>query len=161
MTGRRATSGQPDGDEHQRFARHLQDLAAVAAEDEVELVAEVLRDPDATMAQSAVVRHVDRRAAQLLSDPRFASWERDLAAVIGEREFLKRRLREWALLRSVTLGEPWTAEELTTASDWLQRKATEMVSASDALILLAREGRTRRVRAAATVRMRRGGRQAG
>ncbi|TPQ17799.1 hypothetical protein [Streptomyces sporangiiformans] len=161
MTGRRVTNGQPDGDEHQRFARYLQDLAAVAAEDEVELVAEVLRDPDATMAQSAVVRHVDRRAAQLLSDPQFASWERDLATVIGEREFLKRRLREWALLRSVTLGEPWTAEELTTASDWLQRKATDMVTASDALILLAREGRTRRVRAAATVRIRQGDQHAG
>ncbi|TLS45395.1 hypothetical protein FE633_15130 [Streptomyces montanus] len=161
MTGRRAASGQSDGDEHQRFTRYLQDLAAVAAEDEGSLVAEVLRDPDATMAQSAVVRHVDRRAAQLLSDPQFANWERDLAAVIGEREFLQRRLRAWALLRSVALGEPWTAEEITTASDWLQRKATEIVTSPDALALLAREGRTRRVRAAAAARMRRGDQHAG
>jgi hypothetical protein len=55
--------------EHQRYAHYLQALDAVSEAEEAELVAAVLRDQDEAMAQGAVVHHLDRRAAQLLTEP--------------------------------------------------------------------------------------------
>ncbi|GGS75698.1 hypothetical protein GCM10010222_15970 [Streptomyces tanashiensis] len=142
--------------EHRRFARHLQALEAVAEESEAELVAAVLRDEDAAMANSAVLRHLDRRAAGLLAGPRFTAWAQALAEVMTQREFLTLRLREWTLLHTIALGGPWDAESLTGASDWLQRKvtSTEAVTSVEALRVLTTQGRTRRVRHAASVRLR-------
>jgi hypothetical protein len=151
------TDGPPGPDEHQRFAHHLQDLATVGEADEPDLVAAVLRDPDQAMAQAAVVRHLDNRAAHLLPlpDHRFEDWAHAMANQISELDFLTRRLHEWTLLRSITMGERWAAEEVTTASDWFQRKAVETVTSSVVLTLLASAGRTRRVRAAASRRLHR------
>jgi hypothetical protein len=152
MTGHHADE---EPAEHRRFARYLQALDAVAEADEAELVAGVLRDQDATMADSAVGRHLDRRAADLLTDPRFTAWAQTLTEVIADRDFLARRLHEWTLLRTIALGKPWTDEELTSASDWFQRTATtQIVTSPEALRLLAERGRTRRVRHAATRQLR-------
>jgi hypothetical protein len=141
--------------EHARLARYLEALEDVAEADELDLVAAVLRDENATMADSAVARHLDRRAADLLTDPRFTAWAHTLSEVIAGRDFLARRLREWTLLRSVALDKPWTAEELIGASDWFQRVATaRIVTSPEALRLLAGRGRTRRVRNAANSRLR-------
>ncbi|MFC5264225.1 hypothetical protein ACFPJ1_19115 [Kribbella qitaiheensis] len=139
--------------EHLRFGRYLQELADVLPEDEAGLVRTVLRDPDKTMAQSAVVRHLDRRAAQLLSDAAFPGWSDALSTVIVDREFLVHRLREWTLLRSIAINDSWSAEDLLAASDWFQRTAAQVLTSSAALHLLADEGRTRRVRAAARRRL--------
>ncbi|MCZ4099691.1 hypothetical protein C8250_002465 [Streptomyces sp. So13.3] len=143
--------------EHQRFARYLQALEAVAEPDEAGLVATVLRDEDATTADSAVGRHLDRRAADLLPDPRFTAWAQTLTEVIADRDFLACRLREWTLLRTIALGRPWAAEDLTRASDWCQRMAatTQIAPSSKALSLLAEHGRTRRVRNAAKLQLQR------
>jgi hypothetical protein len=141
-------------DEHQRFARYLHELAVAGDEDEADLVTRILRDPDTTMAQSAIVRHVDRRAAQLLTDDGFTAWCRAMAEISAEREFLVRRLHEWTLLRSITAGEPWGSEEVTAGSDWFQRKAVETLPSPAVLRLLAEAGRTRRVRADASRRLR-------
>lgn len=131
--------------EQRRFARYLQTLETVAEEDESDLVAAVLRDEDTTMADSAVGRHLDRRAADLLTDPEFVSWARTVTAVITDRDFLTRRLCEWTLIRTIVLGKPWAAEELTTASDWFQRMAATMqiVTSPEALRLLIERGHTR------------------
>ncbi|MET7695785.1 hypothetical protein ABZT06_49375 [Streptomyces sp. NPDC005483] len=115
-------------DEHQRFTRYLHELAVVRDEDEADLVTRILRDPDTTMAQSAIVRHLDRRAALLLADEGFTAWARSMAEITAKREFLTRRLRDWTLLRSITAGEPWSSEEVTNGSDWFQRKAVETLS---------------------------------
>lgn len=141
--------------EHRRFARYLQALETVAETAEADLVAAVLRDSDATMADSAVGRHLDRRAAQLLTNQVFTAWAQTMAEVIAERDFLTRRLREWSLLRSIVLGEPWATEDLTGATDWFQCTATttQIATAPDALRLLAEHGRTRRVRNAASRRL--------
>lgn len=56
-------------DEHVRFAAYLDKLGHVADPDEVDRVGSVLTDPDQTMAQSAVLRHLDRRAAGLYPGP--------------------------------------------------------------------------------------------
>lgn len=138
--------------EHRRYAAYLKALESVAEADEVALIAAVLRDEDPMMAESAVGLHLDRRAADLLAQPRFTAWALTMAEVIAGRAFLTRRLREWTLLRAVALGEPWAAEELTGASDWFQRMAatTRIVTSPEAFRLLAERGRTRRVRNAAS-----------
>ncbi|MEU1369096.1 hypothetical protein ABZ454_23590 [Streptomyces sp. NPDC005803] len=153
MNGLNAADDRCTEDEHQRFARYLHELAVVRDEEEANLVARILRDPDPTMAQSAIVRHLDRRAALLLTDDGFTAWACAMSEISAQREFLTRRLREWTLLRSITAGEPWSSEEVTTGSDWFQRKAVEALSSPAALTLLAEAGRTRRVRADASRRL--------
>ncbi|WP_330302048.1 MULTISPECIES: hypothetical protein [unclassified Streptomyces] len=142
--------------EHRRFTHYLHALATVAETDEADLVAAVLHDQDATMADSAVGRHLDRRAAGLLTDPQFTAWAQTMAEAIADRDFLTQRLHEWTLLRTLALGNPWTDEELTAASDWFQRMAStpQFVASSEALRLLAERGRSRRVRNAASQRLR-------
>ncbi|WP_217711451.1 hypothetical protein [Actinomadura sp. NAK00032] len=101
----------PDFDEepaeHRRFARYLHDLEAVDESDEADLVAVVLGDQDTTMAESAVGRHMDRRAAQLLATAAFTLWTDTMADVIADHDFLTRRLHEWRLLRTIVMGDPW------------------------------------------------------
>ncbi|MET9881968.1 hypothetical protein ABZZ20_02205 [Streptomyces sp. NPDC006430] len=147
------TTTAPD---HWRYARHLDDLAAAsgaAVEIEADAVAAVLCDPDLVMAESAVVTHLDRRAAQLLADGRFPNWAGAMAAAIGSRAFPARRVREWSLLKAIAHGEPWSAADLTAASDWCQRTAVQLPTSYEALGLLATTARTRRVRNTAAQRL--------
>ncbi|GAB3659992.1 hypothetical protein GCM10027589_21410 [Actinocorallia lasiicapitis] len=141
--------------EHHRYRHYLQALEDVAESDEIELVTTVLRDEDPMMAEAAVNRHLEHRAAQLLTDTAFTAWAQTMATVIRDRPFLIRRLREWTLLRAIALDKPWTAEEITTASDWFQRTASfvQIVTSQQALSLLVEQGRTRRVRNAASRRL--------
>ncbi|MEY9844822.1 hypothetical protein ABH940_001892 [Streptacidiphilus sp. BW17] len=115
-------------------------------EDEPGLVTTVLTDPDLVMAQSAIVRHLDRRASALLESPEYASWAQAMAGIVEPRPFLVQRLHEWSLFRAVALAQPWIPSALTDSSDWLQRKIAESLDSSDALAVLAETGRTRRVR---------------
>lgn len=144
---------EPDPDEHRRYVQYLDDLANVREDDEAGLVATILRDPDAAMAQSAVAKHLDNRA-KLLPAHRFAGWARAMTTVLAEHEFVSRRLREWTLLKSIDDGQPWTTEDITAASDWCQRQAAETSTSVALLAFLAADGRTRRVRAAASQRLR-------
>ncbi|KOU30176.1 hypothetical protein ADK52_04790 [Streptomyces sp. WM6372] len=154
--GAEATATVP---EHWRYGRHLEALAAAAAgaggAGEADAVAAVLRDRDPVMAESAVVTHLDRRAAHLLTDPSFPGWARAMGTAIGARAFPARRLREWTLLKAITDGEPWAAAELTAASDWCQRAAAQSPNSYEALDVLAATARTHRVRSAAAARLRR------
>lgn len=141
--------------EHWRYALHLESLAAAPdTAAEADAVAAVLRDPDPVMAESAVVTHLDRRAARLLADEAFPAWAHALGAVLAGRTFPERRLSEWTLLRAVDGGGPWSAADLTAASDWCQRTAAQSVTSYEALTLLAADARTRRVRNAAAERLR-------
>ncbi|MFJ6795187.1 hypothetical protein [Streptomyces sp. NPDC091268] len=156
--------------EYWRYARHLDSLAAVTggtgrtggaqgadeaaeAAAEAAAVAAVLRDPDPVMAESAVVTHLDRRAAGLPADAGFPAWAQAMGAALAGRTFAARRLREWVLLKSIDRGEPWSAEDLTTASDWCQRTAAGSLTSDEALRLLAATARTRSVRNTAARRL--------
>lgn len=142
--------------EHWRYGRHLESLSVAPGEDaEARVVAAVLRDPDPVMAESAVVTHLDRRAARLLADEGFPAWAQAMTGVLAGRSFPERRLREWTLLKAISRGEPWSAAELTAASDWCQRTAAQSLTSHEALALLATGARTRRVRNAAAGRLRR------
>lgn len=138
--------------EHGRFHGHLEALSQVRDADESDLVTRVLADPDQAMAQSAVVRHLDRRAADLCPGPAYEPWAQSMARTTSGYPFLERRLREWTLFRAITLGLPWQQDALVESSDWLQRKVAVALNA-DALALLAEHGRTRRIRNAARSRL--------
>ncbi|MFG2710837.1 hypothetical protein ACGFX2_09730 [Streptomyces goshikiensis] len=144
----------PEPPEYWRYTLHLDSLATAPDEAaEAERVAAVLRDPDQVMAESAVVTHLDRRAAQLLAEERFPEWARAMGAVLEGRAFPVARLREWTLLKSADQGEPWSVAELPGTSDWCQRTAVALLTSYEALGLLAEAGRTRRVRNAAAQRL--------
>ncbi|MER5774292.1 hypothetical protein ABT144_08385 [Streptomyces sp. NPDC002039] len=140
--------------EYWSYTRHLVSLAAAAGHSEAGAVAAVLRDADRVMAESAVVTHLDRRAAHLLDGDDFPAWARAMEDVLSGRDFPARRLHEWNLLRSITVDEFWSAQELTGASDWCQRTAVAVLTSRAALGLLASAARTRRVRNAAVQRLR-------
>lgn len=131
--------------EHVRFAAYLSTLEQANDADEVDLIRDVLADPDQAMARSAVLRHLDRRAAGLHPGPAYEPWAAAMAQVTAHHPFLVRRLREWSLVRAVTLGQPWHPDALFDASDWLQLKAAA-VSNTEALTILAERGRTKRIR---------------
>jgi hypothetical protein len=90
-------------------------VEAVAEADEATLVTTVLHDRDATMTDSAVGRHLDRRVAGLLTERRFRARTQTMTEVIADRDFLTRRLREWTLLRTITLGKPWDAQRAVSS----------------------------------------------
>ncbi|MET8406319.1 hypothetical protein [Streptomyces sp900116325] len=130
--------------EHVRFAAYLSELAQVTNAEETSLITKGLGDPDRTMAQSAVLRHLDRRATDLHLDPAFEPWTRAMAQVTADYPLLVRRLQEWAP-SAISLGRPWNPAALLESSDWLQRK-TAATASTEALRLLAQGGRTKRIR---------------
>ncbi|MFG2807935.1 hypothetical protein ACLQ2D_27050 [Streptomyces sp. DT199] len=134
--------------EHVRFAAYLVELEQVADADESALVGGVLADPDPVMAGAAVVRHLDRRAAELFPAPLWEEWAGAMARVVTGHPFLVRRLREWSLFRAIALRLPWNRADLLGASDWLQLKAADGTN-PEALQVLAESGRTKRIRHAA------------
>jgi hypothetical protein len=136
-------------DGHERYARYLLEFANVSDDGEPPLVRAVLADPDRVMAEAAIVHHLDLRAAALLADPGFPAWAARMSTLVADHRFPAQRLREWALLRAITRDDGWRESELTSASDWLQRRACAEPAAPAALAVLAEQGRTRRVRAAA------------
>lgn len=142
-------------DEHVRFARYRRAFADVAPEDAAALAARVLTDPERSMASCAVCEYLNRRASELLTDPGFPDWHRELAGVVADDPFAVRRLRDWSLLRAIALDEPWEEEQLLAAENWLQERLAEESPARPVLSLLAERGRTRRIRNIAASRLRR------
>ncbi|MFJ9523446.1 hypothetical protein ACIRPK_35065 [Kitasatospora sp. NPDC101801] len=142
-----------DPDEHVRFAHYRRAFAEVAAEEAATLVTRVFTDPDTGMANSAVCEYLDRRAAELLTDPGYPAWCREMTGPVAVDDFSARHLREWTLLRAMTLDEPWDAETLLAASNWLQLRTAEKSLAMIALSALAEGGRTRRIRNIAKSRL--------
>ncbi|MFE6887989.1 hypothetical protein [Streptomyces sp. NPDC057694] len=134
-----------DPDEHVRFTAYLNQLQQVGDADEVDLVSLVLSDPDETMAQSAVLRHLDRRATDLHTGPAYEGWAQAMAQATIGRPFLAQRLREWSLFRAFTLKLPWQPDDLLTSSNWLQLK-TAAGTNIEATEVLAGAGRTKRIR---------------
>ncbi|MYT73401.1 MULTISPECIES: hypothetical protein [unclassified Streptomyces] len=132
-------------DEHVRFVAYLDQLHQVADADAAYLVSRVLTDPDEAMAQSAVVRYVDRRATCLYAGYAYEEWAHAMAGATIGNPFLAQRLREWALLRAVTLKLPWQPDALLASSNWLQLK-TAAGTDTEAVEILADAGRTKRIR---------------
>jgi hypothetical protein len=135
-------------DEHVRFAAYVDRLGHVTDSNEVDLVSRVLADPDQTMARSAVLRHMDRRAADLCPGPAFEGWAQAMTAATIGHPLLAQRLREWSLFRAITLKQPWQPDDLLASSNWLQLK-TAAATNPEAIEILAEAGRTKRIRTTA------------
>lgn len=135
-------------DEHVRFAAYLDELRQVTDADEVDVISGILTDPDQTMARSAVLRHLDRRAADLHAEPVYEEWAQTMALTVIRHDFLVRRLQEWSLFRAITRELPWQHGELLASSDWLQLKAAA-ASNTEAGQIFADSGRTKRIRTTA------------
>ncbi len=120
--------------EHLRYWAYLAEFAQVADADELAMVAKVLRDPDPTMAEAAVVQHVDRRARDLHLGPAFESWAEAMT-----------RATAGHLFRTIMLGQPWDPAALLGSSGWLQRKVAA-TPGHEALQLLADSGPGKRIR---------------
>jgi hypothetical protein len=138
-------ASQDEPAEHLRFWAYLSALEQVTDATEADLVSEVLTDPDQAMAQSAILRHLDRRATELHPGPAYEPWAASMAQAAGHHSLLTRRLREWSLFRTITLNEAWHPDVLLDSSDWLQLKAAA-TSNTDAIEILAQHGRTKRIR---------------
>lgn len=132
-------------DEHVRFAAYLDKLEHVVDSDEVDLVSSVLTDPDQMMAQSAVLRHLDRRAAGLYPGPAYEEWAQTMTQATIDHPFLAQRLREWSLFRAITLKLPWQPDDLLASSNWLQLKTADGTN-TEAIEILAEAGHTKRIR---------------
>jgi hypothetical protein len=140
--------------EHARFHGYIRALFQVADANECDLVRTVLDDPDHAVAQSAVIRHIDRTAEQLGSDgDRYAQWHERIAPVIQGHELIRRRLEEWSLFNAIIGENAWSTADLADASNWLQRKVAERAHSPQALATLTEHGRTKRVRATARSRL--------
>ena|ERR1700759_4101806 len=131
--------------EHLRFWAYLAEFAQVADADELAVVARVLGDPHSTMAESAVVQHIDRRARDLHLGPAFEPWAEAMTRATAGHPFLVRRLQEWSLFRALMLGQPWDPAVLLESSGWLQRKVAA-TPGHEALQLLADSGPSKRIR---------------
>lgn len=59
--------------------------------------------------------------------------------------FLAQRLREWSLLRAITLNLPWQPDDLLASSNWLQLMTAPGTNI-EAVEILAEAGRTKRIR---------------
>ncbi|MGW4699935.1 hypothetical protein [Streptomyces sp. NPDC004285] len=141
-------------DEHARFAAYLEELRQVADSDEVDLLSRVLTDPDPTMARSAVLRHLDRRASVLYPGPAYEGWAQAMARATIDHPFLAQRLREWSLFRAIALKLTWHPDDLLASSNRLQLMAAAGPN-KEALGILAEAGRTKRIRSTATAALRR------
>ena len=98
------------------------------------------------MAHSAVIGHLDHRAASLGPGEAFADWSRRIAPVLQGHDLPERRLVEWSLLKGIESGQPWNTSDLIEASNWLQHKLAEHTGPREALAVLAENGRTNRIR---------------
>ncbi|WP_331721117.1 hypothetical protein [Streptomyces sp. NBC_00454] len=140
--------------EHLRFWAYLSALEQVTDADEPELIREVLADPDQMMAESAVLRHLDHRAGGLHRGPGYEPWAEMMTQATTGSPFLAQRLQEWSLYRVVALGQPWRPDALLGSSNRLQLMVAT-ASNTDAVRLLAEQGRTKRIRNTAKTNLQR------
>jgi hypothetical protein len=133
-----------DGTERLRL--YTTAFESVSSAHEAELLELVWRDPDRAMADSAVVGHVDRRAAAMESTDALVRWAAAVTGVMGAQSFPARRIQEWQLLRRVMDDATVDADDLAAASNWLQRKIVAEAQSTMALAALATAGRTKRLR---------------
>ena len=102
------------------------------SDDDAALLDALLAEPDRMSGEAALTSLVDGR--------------------IGADTFVARRVREWALFKTLAEGGPVDTAALEAASNWLQRKVTEESGSAAALTALGRIGRTKKLRNEAKTR---------
>lgn len=143
-------------DEHVRVRVYREVVAAVAASRrpaaERRIVALILRDPDSSVAKTAVVQLVDEAALRARGPEDFRRWATGLMPelrgfdVEGHGAFVRRRVRDWSLHLAIEDGRTPTSAELAGATPWMQRMLAERTAFLPVLELLAESGGTRKIR---------------
>ncbi|WP_245812262.1 hypothetical protein [Actinophytocola xinjiangensis] len=150
-------------DEHVRSAvyRRVVEATADAAsrEDDRVVVATILRDPVESVSRTAVVDLVDRIATGATDAAWFRRWAAELQPVLdelrseGNREFLRRRVRDRVFWLSIKDGRTPVPADLGDVTDWMQRL---LADESTSLPVLTEHGSTRKIRNVAKHRAGRG-----
>lgn len=141
-------------DEHARSSAYQKVVAVAAAasrrDGDRELVATILRDPQALTSKTAVVALVDRIALKTDDPAAFRTWAAGLGLddvmPDGHRDFVRRRIDDWTLYLTAKAGHTPSAAEIAGATGWMQRKLAAETTSRPVLDLLTESGHTRKIR---------------
>jgi hypothetical protein len=139
----------PDaGTDHDRWRLYERAIESSASLDLLRQA--VALEEDRTLATSVVLRILERAADDQQDD-----WIAQLTP--ENREYCKKRAAEIRILRrarqgALSAGE--IASQMGDWTDWLQRRLVDGLSDGDSLAILSSQGKTKRVRNAATERLR-------
>jgi hypothetical protein len=140
-------------DEHERYQFYIHVSALAPPPDDQTLLSIILRDPDRAMREAAAVEFVKQRAQRHSSYQSFALWAESISGLVGDHEFLSRRIQEWSKLKWVMERGDIELNSLLESSEWFQRKLSEVADSAQTLRKLAEFGRTKRIRNAAKQRL--------
>jgi hypothetical protein len=129
--------------EHARFHADVHALSQVSDDDERGPLAVVLADPDRAAADSALLGHLDRRAA-VLGQGRRSATDPGGSPKSSKDMLCPNAACKWSPLKEIDFGQSWSTADLVAASDWLQRRLVEHTGSQEALTILAENGRTSR-----------------
>ncbi|MEV6973019.1 hypothetical protein [Kitasatospora sp. NPDC093806] len=135
-----------DEDEHVRYGLYVRSLKDSEADVEDRVVEIVLRDPDRTMAQAALVDHVDRLALEIRELESFCRRVDRVGEQAGELAFLRQRIREWILAKTSAVDPDSVIEDVLGSSHWLQRGLADSSESVVLLEALAERGLTRKIK---------------
>lgn len=151
-------------DEHVRSAAYLRVIAVTAAsrsrEGDRAIVAAILREPEEIKSKTAVVCLIDTIAVKTAGPAEFHRWSAGLTPELdrfqdeGNREFIRRRIHDWAFYLSIRHGHLPTPSDLADVTDWMQRLLAEESTSPPVLALLAESGSTGKIRNIANNRAR-------
>lgn len=143
-------------DEHVRAHLYREIISKVAAsqcrDGDRAVVATILHDPVESVSKTAVVQLVDDIAMRMADPAEFQRWATELAPEIrllkaaGNRDFLDRRINDWAIYLAIRTGRTPRPAELAGTTDWMQRVIAGESVSLPILTLLAEIGRTRKIR---------------
>lgn len=143
-------------DEHVRSVAYQRVIAVAAASHDRDgdraMVASILHDPEELTSRTAVVELVDRIATRATDRAAFQRWaaeilpETDRLSTEADREFIRRRVRDWLFFLSVKDGQVPTSAELSAVTDWMQRRLADYSTSLSILGLLTEHGNTAKIR---------------
>ncbi|PBC70943.1 hypothetical protein BX265_5503 [Streptomyces sp. TLI_235] len=142
-------------DEHIRYGLYQECLAGCSEDTEEAIVGIVVQDPDRTMAEATLVRHVDRLAPAYGSAEAFAARVRVIAVLASGFDFLQTRIEHWQLVKRAETDPEGSLAGILAGTHWLQRTIVETSDSPLLLTALAEHGGSRRVRNTAADRLRR------
>jgi hypothetical protein len=143
-------------DEHVRSSAYQRVVSVAAASQDRgrdrAIVAAILRDPLEMASRTAVVEFVDKMAMKATDAAGFRQWsaellpETDRLKTASNREFIRRRVRDWLFYLSIKDGQGPEPAALAEVTDGMQRVLAEESTSLPVLTLLAESGSTKKIR---------------
>jgi hypothetical protein len=142
-------------DEHVRYRLYLSALQGRTFESDMEVLQVVATDPDRAMAEAVFVHQLEAVAKSAASARQFHEWLEAHFVLLSNFDFAHRRAAEWLTCLKIEEDHDSVEIDLSGMSDWLQRRLASNSSSRKIVGDLAASGRTQRVRAEASERLRR------